>query len=1295
MHIALVLLFGSKVVHASDFSSGFEDVTPGTLLGWTLLPEPGSILAADATPTISASFVPWLDGAVPMARVIIDGSEMTGIDTAPETVVLSLAQPLPEGPHEILLILSHQGVETQSRWSFHTQTAPQIHGFAPVDGLAYDEDNPVQVRADFSDVGAGIDPAQVRLFIDGQDVSTTASATDNSVSLVRDDLTNGRHTIRLAITDRAGNTTEVERWFQFGAIPLVSERQPPPGTPVDQARPLRVGARIDGGSRVLVPESIRLWLDGIERTAEIQINLQPGGKAAEVLLDTVPPAPGAHTVRLVTAAQSGAQVDDDWAFTAVVPEYSLEILEPPSGTIVDGPSVRIRVAAHTNVDLPQAIRAGMSVCRLQDFTEVRGEYQCLVNLEPGETTIPVEAKFEGGIRISDSLTVTRAIPFQLTLDTPMDLQTFGPLDDPAGNSQQLTGTVARPVVVTGRSNRPLSSVLINQQAAELTNAGMGFRFDRFFLHEGTNLITAVGIAAEGGIAGDAVTVYSDQTAPLLTVFAPEPDSATSSQTLNIRGRVVDVVGPIVGSSRPTVRIRNLDSGYEQTALVSGQHFRAKEFPLLVGRNRLSLLAVDSLGNERTQAFDVTRIQAGALSLSVLSGDDQTGVLGQALPEPLMIRLADASGDPVAGQPVRFDLIRGSGHFPISGAIGSDGLNPPRNRVVQTDAEGVAALSWILGKEGGIGGQLLRASVDGTAERVYFSANGLPGAPRSVKSDGTSASQFVTTGQAVLEPLTINVLDEFDNPVADAPVRFRILGGQATLLPRAGVALSPDAQTADLASGEHGVAAMRLRAGAQPGSVVVVAELLGPDSSIIDRTYFQLKALLAQAGPTRFSGVVRSDAGVPLEGVRVSIDRTSLLATTDAAGLFRFEDQVPPGRVDLFVDGRDVSAGPGRRYPSLHFEASVSPGQDNQLMHAIHLPPIDLDRAVEVGGAQDVSITLPGVEGFRMTVKGNSVTFPDGSRIGPLTVTAIIADRLPMVPQGGASSFGAVAWTIQPSGTRFDPPIEVTMPNITGLRPGQSVPLFQWDHDLATFVPMGLATVSEDAAELVSEPGMGISKAGWGGGPPPVPPNDGENDPPSCPVRGAAECDCDGANTTQRPTWTIKPAERVGFPVIQKLGFMFQENSPEQKPLECKKCPNKEVWYIAGGDALITRVQVATNLPRMAPPAGFKPRTAAQIQQTIEHENVHATKVDEIKTKHWSYLEGKFGTPAECQAAVNSAIERFQDDYEQAHYRQCLHLDHSGQPIFTADAEGNQVPSGLSYPLRGNMEGFAACEAMPH
>jgi len=50
---------------------------------------------------------------------------------------------------------------------------------------------------------------------------------------------------------------------------------------------------------------------------------------------------------------------------------------------------------------------------------------------------------------------------------------------------------------------------------------------------------------------------------------------------------------------------------------------------------------------------------------------------------------------------------------------------------------------------------------------------------------------------------------------------------------------------------------------------------------------------------------------------------------------------------------------------------------------------------------------------------------------------------------------------------------------------------QWDHDLGAFIAIGKATVSEDATQLVTDLGAGISKAGWGGclvDCPPVPPN---------------------------------------------------------------------------------------------------------------------------------------------------------------------------------------------------------------
>lgn len=102
------------------------------------------------------------------------------------------------------------------------------------------------------------------------------------------------------------------------------------------------------------------------------------------------------------------------------------------------------------------------------------------------------------------------------------------------------------------------------------------------------------------------------------------------------------------------------------------------------------------------------------------------------------------------------------------------------------------------------------------------------------------------------------------------------------------------------------------------------------------------------------------------------------------------------------------------------------------------------------------------------------------RTGTLVVSPVTADRLPMAPPSGGALFGVPAWTIQPAGTRFDPPIEVTLPNSTAQPAGDNLPIVQWDHDLGQFVPMGRATVTEDGAYLITDAGSGVTKAGWGG-----------------------------------------------------------------------------------------------------------------------------------------------------------------------------------------------------------------------
>lgn len=165
-----------------------------------------------------------------------------------------------------------------------------------------------------------------------------------------------------------------------------------------------------------------------------------------------------------------------------------------------------------------------------------------------------------------------------------------------------------------------------------------------------------------------------------------------------------------------------------------------------------------------------------------------------------------------------------------------------------------------------------------------------------------------------------------------------------------------------------------------------------------------------------------------------------------------------------------------------FAFKTDKGRDNQIAHPIYLPPLSTspESVKTVGGNQDVTLTIPGLAGFAMKVKANSVTFPDGSRVGTLVVSPVTADKLPMAPPAGGAQFGVPAWTIQPAGTRFDPPIEVTLPNASSQPAGDNLPIVQWDHDLGQYVAMGRATVSEDGSVLITDSGSGITKAGWGG-----------------------------------------------------------------------------------------------------------------------------------------------------------------------------------------------------------------------
>jgi len=92
------------------------------------------------------------------------------------------------------------------------------------------------------------------------------------------------------------------------------------------------------------------------------------------------------------------------------------------------------------------------------------------------------------------------------------------------------------------------------------------------------------------------------------------------------------------------------------------------------------------------------------------------------------------------------------------------------------------------------------------------------------------------------------------------------------------------------------------------------------------------------------------------------------------------------------------------------------------------------------------------------------------------------DKVPMSPGFGQQPRFIV--TIQPVGTRFDPPAPITLPNVDGLKPNAVTEMYSYDHDLGMFVAIGTGTVSSDGSVIASNAGVGVLKAGWhcGGNP---------------------------------------------------------------------------------------------------------------------------------------------------------------------------------------------------------------------
>ncbi|HFE38463.1 MAG TPA: hypothetical protein ENK06_08625 [Gammaproteobacteria bacterium] len=619
----------------------------------------------------------------------------------------------------------------------------------------------------------------------------------------------------------------------------------------------------------------------------------------------------------------------------------------------------------------------------------------------------------------------------VTIDSPKTLLTVG----------------HSPIEVSGSVDSADVTLTINDVPVVITNATYKASVA---LEEGGNNIIARVVDKKNHEGTASISVSLDKTPPYITVQSPADGSTVYTRSIAVSGLINDIVRGTVSEGQANVEVNGV------AASVVNRSYLAEGVLLQEGDNTITINASDAVGNSASKSFTVRYEVPSGKHIELVSGQNQLAKIRAVLLDELSVKLLDSGDKPVANSNVVFRVIQGDGIVGVG--TGDEG----QAILAVTDSDGIAGTKFKLGSRSGKGSHQVRAKAVGFAGEVIFYASADP-QPGNKVSINSGNNQRAAVNQPLPDPFVVSVTDDGSNVIEGAEVEFKVTRGSGKF---------QNGENRYIATTDSdGRASAQLTLGGEEGFDVqrVSATLVGTE---ITAGFTASGLTPGDAGNTTITGVVFDNQDNPLPGVTVRVDGTTRQAVVDAQGQFTITE-APVGPVHLIADGSTASV--AGEWPSLSYNIVTISGAENPLPAPIYMVKLNTENAV-LAGEKDVEITLDEVPGFKLEVKAGSVTFPDGAKTGFISVTPVNSSKVPMAPPNGMQPQFIV--TIQPTGTKFDPPAPLTLPNVDGHLPGAQVEMYSYDHDLEEFVAIGLGTVSADGATIKTNSGVGVIKAGW-------------------------------------------------------------------------------------------------------------------------------------------------------------------------------------------------------------------------
>ena len=271
--------------------------------------------------------------------------------------------------------------------------------------------------------------------------------------------------------------------------------------------------------------------------------------------------------------------------------------------------------------------------------------------------------------------------------------------------------------------------------------------------------------------------WMDKSTTFTLTVSPEPEK----KLISIRGNGQSVFTGTTVTNPLQVQLTGIDGGVADETIVfsieeglgSIQTVTTETDP--AGMASTLFTAGDQIGETKIKAtwkdksitFTIETIERPTYGISLLSGDNQTGIVGSTLTRKLAVSVTDSeTGAPKESADIRFRVLLGGGLVNENASID-----------VVSDSQGKAEVIFQLGVLAG--SNKVEASIIGNQnQKVLFNLEGTPGLPSASQSTVTTDPQTLPADGVSSSVLTMILKDQYGNPTthSDTTVAFAIDAG---------------------------------------------------------------------------------------------------------------------------------------------------------------------------------------------------------------------------------------------------------------------------------------------------------------------------------------------------------------------------------------------------------------------------------------------------------------------------------------------------------------------------------------